>query len=88
MSLPSRACLASAAAEELWPLLLRGPNLLATTADKLQRNADYLRAPPFSWDDQQLAAYIWQFPQGFSNGDFRSEKTEPKLLFLSEGAPA
>ncbi|KAI7839855.1 hypothetical protein COHA_006418 [Chlorella ohadii] len=68
----------------LWPLLLRGPMLLTATATKLQRNADYLQAPPFGWDDVRLAAFIQRFPQGFSTGDFRSKKYEAKLLFLSE----
>ncbi|PRW33164.1 P-loop containing nucleoside triphosphate hydrolase isoform A [Chlorella sorokiniana] len=70
--------------EELWPVLERGPMLLAAPAARLQRNADYLHAPPFGWDSEAIAAYIERFPQGFSTGDFRSEKTEPKLLFLSE----
>ncbi len=73
-------------ADVLWPLLLRGPMLLTATATKLQRNADYLQAPPFGWDDVRLAAFIQRFPQGFSTGDFRSKKYEAKLLFLSEGA--
>ncbi|KAI7837219.1 hypothetical protein COHA_008945 [Chlorella ohadii] len=68
----------------LWPLLLRGPMLLTATTTKLQRNADYLQAPPFGWDDLRLAAYILRFPQGFSIGDFRSESYDAKLLFLSE----
>jgi hypothetical protein len=58
--------------------------LLGASTDKLQRNADFLQAPPFEFDKKRLAAYIQRFPQGFSNGDFRSDKTEPKLLFLSE----
>ncbi len=73
-------------ADVLWPLLLRGPMLLTATTTKLQRNADYLQAPPFGWDNLRLAAYILRFPQGFSIGDFRSESYEAKLLFLSEGA--
>lgn len=74
-------------ADDLWPVLERGPNLLTASADTMQRNADLLRGPPWGWDDERLAAFIATYPQGIAIQDFGSQTTEAKLLFLSEGAP-
>ena len=68
-------------------MLDRGPNLLNASADVMQRNADLLRGPPWSFDEERLAGFITAYPQGFAIQDFCSPTTEAKLLFLSEGAP-
>lgn len=72
-------------AEQLADIVSRGPQLLGSPTDRLQRNADALqRALGWRDGDGQLARFVAAYPSAFADVDFSSDDLAHKLLFLTQ----
>ena len=69
--------------EQLWDVLRRGPHLLCMSAERLQRQADYLQQR-LGWSVERVTAFIRDYPQPFAIVDLAKPDVAIKLLFLTD----